>query len=170
MATAILDPGVHPRSPATGQFTPSAHSAPEMKLAELVTVALANGREAQLPVGAWTEQAAEAYQSGQCLALAVALAEEMGDHASVGCALRGDGELSHAIAFVTDENGGEWAFDSYGRVKFDEWLDERGIDEDDDDAIVWLTPAAARAREWTLLPPQNFELAASFAPGLAADA
>lgn len=155
-----------PRDPSTGRFVDVPTSAPEVTLQAPVIVELANGRHASLTPGMWDATVAEAYQSGQCLALAVAVAEHVGDGASIGYIYREDDELAHAVTLV-HEDGREWALDSEGRTDLATLAYLYGTSVHD---VERVDPGTARADAGTfeLLPAQDFALASSYAAHVAA--
>lgn len=141
-----------------GQFQSQTGSAPEVTL-----VQTADGNAHELSPGVWDDEAVEIYQSGQCLALAVAIAKR--ESAKVGYIYREeDDELAHAVAIVS-RGGREYAIDSYGEIPLEDFCYERGVKVWD---IETCDPEKAEETvdQWELLPPQDFRLAESFAATL----
>lgn len=148
-----FDAALHPRRD-DGRFA--------VKSGTPATVHLADGRSSTLRPGELTPEAQEAYQSGQCLALAIELAESI-EGAEVCLDLREDGQIAHAWCYYYDKKYGEMCIDSYGAYDMQQFVDDRGTDEDDYD---YLTPEDARQRladgEWESLPHQDFDMAQTF--------
>lgn len=148
-----FDASMHPRGEG-GQFV--------VKSGTPATVQLANGQSSTLQPGELTPEAQEAYQSGQCLALAIELAESI-DGGEVCLDIREDGQIAHAWCYYYDKKYGEMCIDSYGACDIRQFVDDRGTDEDNYD---YLAPDAARRMlaegEWKSLPPQDFDMARTF--------
>lgn len=143
----------HPRA-GDGTFTRKAQTEPEVSLTMPREVLLINGRTAMVAPGEWSGEIAMVFQYGQCLAFAVAAAEQ--DDNEIALFMHEDGRLQHAMAYVR-EGGSEFYLDSCGRVDVDEH--ERDLGEDID--IVFIDASEGRDYAATLpgLPEQDFEVA-----------
>lgn len=147
-----------------GRFTDKPNTAPEQPLRGAVTVELADGRTGEVVPGVLDDSTREVYQSGQCVALAVELADALGGEVAV--VYREDGAVSHAFAYI--DRKGEWSVDSYGWEDSDDYFAVRDSEEPGD--IEYHSPETVRemleAGAWELLPTQDLELARSFVPEL----
>lgn len=120
-------------------------------MTKTVIVPLANNRTAELTRGEWNQEAVNAFQEGQCLAFAVALAEHFDGDVRVYWGE--DDRLIHAVALM-------------GSLERDSEVPEGGSFgihypncETED-----YTPNAARQLEFVApeLPAQNYEVAEDF--------
>lgn len=143
----------HVQRDAKGKFTHKEGTRP--------TVHLTNGRTMEVSPGELTPATMEAYQEGQCLALAVQVAEDLGGEVCI--AYRDDGELSHAWAYF-DDGGTEWCIDSYGWMEWNAYTADRGYEEDREYDFLDAAEATALAESgrWAQLPEQDFEAARTF--------
>lgn len=147
---------------ALGRFANRTHTAPEVSLSPPVRVPLANGRFAGLTPGVWDPATAEAYQSGQCVALAVALADE--HDMNVRVVYNDDGDISHAWACDSagTQCGDSYGWDSWETVVYATGREDVLYDFED------FTPDAMRsaASQEDNLPEQDYDTAATFVPAL----
>lgn len=137
---------------ADGKFGSQSHSSPEPAV------------PVTLHPGALDGAAIDAYQEGQCVALAVAVAERSpGGRVAVQYVQydwADEYRIGHA-APVVDRGGQEFAVDSYGWMPLSDWAVSRGADERD---VEFLGPTDALEESDSVgMPPQNLPLARMFA-------